>query len=272
VWSRPELFELGENGAPLGVAGVPPDYFSETGQLWGNPLYRWDHMAENGYAWWIDRLAANLRLTDRVRLDHFRGFAAYWRVPAGEETAVNGTWAPGPGRPLFNALEAAFGSPLPLVAEDLGEITPDVHELRRGLGLPGMRVLQFAFDDLDGDHIPHRLTPRTVVYTGTHDNDTTAGWFRSASPETRQRFTRYTGHDGPEGAARALTRLAYTTVADLAVIPAQDVLGLGGEARMNIPGQGEGNWAWRLDAGQLTEGHATELRQLAEVSGRLKAH
>ena len=269
VWSRPELFELDEKGAPLGVAGVPPDYFSETGQLWGNPLYRWDRMAEDDYAWWVDRLAANLRLTDRVRLDHFRAFAAYWRVPAGDKTAVNGTWVTGPGRALFDALETVFGSPLPLVAEDLGEITPDVHELRNSLDLPGMRVLHFAFDDVDGDHIPHRLTPCTVIYTGTHDNNTTVGWYHSASEETRQRFAHYTGHNEPEGVEIALIRLAYTAVAELAVVPAQDVLGLGSEARMNTPGLAEGNWVWRLNAGQLTDGHAERLRQLAEVSARL---
>ena len=268
VWAHPHLFELDANGEPEAVAGVPPDYFSPTGQLWGNPLYRWDRMAEDGYRWWIDRLAANLRLADLVRLDHFRGFAGYWRVPADEETAVNGEWQKGPGRPLFDAMKHALGS-LPLVAEDLGEITPDVDELRRGLDLPCMRVLQFAFDDIDGDHAPHRLEPSTALYTGTHDNDTTTGWYNALSGEAKQRFALYAGAADENNIHHTLTRLAYTSVALLAILPIQDVLGLPTEARMNTPGLPDGNWAWRLDAGQLTAEHATRLRELADVSGRL---
>lgn len=268
VWTYPHFFELDDNGHPLAVAGVPPDYFSPTGQLWGNPLYRWDRMAEDGYRWWTARIAANLRLTDMVRLDHFRGFAGYWRVPAGEETAIHGEWKKGPGLALFEALKNALGN-LPLIAEDLGDITPDVDELRRQLALPSMRVLHFAFGEVDGEHAPHQLTPNTVVYTGTHDNDTTTGWYGSLDDESRQRLALYTGCSQAENVHLALTRLAYTSVAGLAVLPLQDVLGLGSEARMNVPGLAEGNWAWRLDAEQLTAAHANGLHKLAEVSGRL---
>ena len=267
VWARPQLFELDDQGQPVAVAGVPPDYFSPTGQLWGNPLYRWDRMAEEGYGWWIDRLRANLRLADRVRFDHFRGFAGYWRVEASETTAENGEWVDGPGLALFEALRDALGS-LPLVAEDLGEITPDVDELRLALGLPGMRVLHFAFGEVNGTHIPHRFDPNTVVYTGTHDNDTTLGWYASADEETRQRFATYAGPHHEEEVHRVLTRLAHTSVASLSILPVQDVIGLGGEARMNVPGLPEGNWAWRLDPDQLTTEHAADLRLLAQISGR----
>ncbi len=267
VWANPHLFQLDDEGRPLAVAGVPPDDFSDTGQLWGNPLYRWEGMAEDGYAWWTARLAANLRTCDRLRLDHFRGFAGYWSVPAGEETAEHGTWIDGPGRAMFDAWRENLGD-LPLVAEDLGVITPDVEQLRRDAGLPGIKVLHFGFGETDSEHLPHNFERRSVVYTGTHDNDTTAGWYRSLDRETRRRVRRYAGGGKVH---RALVRLAYASVAELAVVPAQDVLGLGAEARMNTPAVAEGNWAWRLAPGALTAEHARRLRALAELSGRLPA-
>lgn len=267
VWAFPHLFDLDDEGNPRAVAGVPPDYFSATGQLWGNPLYRWDRMAEDDYAWWTARLAANLRLTDWVRIDHFRAFAGYWRVPAGESTAVNGSWEPGPGQPLFVAMERALGK-LPLIAEDLGDITPDVHELRNALGLPGMRVLHFGFDEDGSDHAPHRFSPPTVVYTGTHDNNSTIGWWETAGPETRARLARYLGPGAGSDIAGALIRCAYTSVARLVVVPAQDIFRLDGSSRMNTPGVSEGNWIWRLTPDPWESEIAAELRALAELTER----
>ena len=266
VWTRRELFDLDDAGQPLSVAGVPPDYFSETGQLWGNPLYRWDRMADDGYAWWIERLRVNLQLTDFVRLDHFRGFASYWRVGAGEETAVNGEWVDGPRTALFDALRAALGD-LPLIAEDLGDLTPDVGELLDATALPCMRVLQFGIEDPTSIHVPHHLPIRCAAYTGTHDNDTTVGWYRSGiDDEGRRRVDAYCG---PDDVHRAMIRLLYTSVAEWAVIPVQDVLGLGSEARMNTPGLTEDNWAWRLQDAALTAQHAAFLRRLAEITDRV---
>ena len=267
VWAHPELFDLDERGGPRHVAGVPPDYFSPTGQRWGNPLYRWDRMAADGYRWWIERVRANLELADWVRLDHFRGLAAYWAVPEAEPSAMRGRWLPGPGMALLEALRGALGD-LPIVAEDLGVITPDVETLRDRARLPGMRVLQFAFSGEDSLHLPHRHVPRAVVYTGTHDNDTTVGWFVGASPEERERVLDYVGGDGVEP-HWDLIRAASTSVAGWAVVPLQDVFGLASEARMNTPGQAAGNWSWRARAGQLREEEASRLRRLAEVSGRL---
>ncbi len=264
VWAHQEHFDLDAAGHPRAVAGVPPDDYSDTGQLWGNPLYRWDLMAEDGYAWWVARLATNLRIFDRLRLDHFRGFAGYWRVHAGDETAEHGTWVDGPGMALFGAWRDALGE-LPLVAEDLGVITPDVEELRRAAGLPGIKVLQFAFGEPDSDHLPHNFERRSVVYTGTHDNDTTAGWYAGLDDDVRRRVRRYAG---PGDIHRAFIRLAYASVAELAIVPAQDVLGLGTEARMNTPAVAEGNWAWRLEPGALDTAAARRLRSLAEVTGR----
>ncbi len=264
VWANPQLFELDDDGHPLAVSGVPPDDFSETGQLWGNPLYRWDLMAEDGYAWWNARLSANLRTCDRLRLDHFRAFAGYWSVPAGDETAENGTWIDGPGMSLFETWRETFGD-LPLVAEDLGVITPDVVQLRRDAGLPGIKVLQFGFGKTDSDHLPHNFERRSVVYTGTHDNDTTRGWYRELDRETKRRVRRYVGSGKIH---RTFIRLAYTSVAELAIVPVQDVLGLGGEARMNTPSVAEGNWAWRLASDALSAKSAERLRTLAELTGR----
>lgn len=280
VWSHPELFELDAQGNPTVVAGVPPDYFSDTGQRWGNPLYRWEAMAQSGYAWWIERVRAAQEMVDIIRLDHFRGFEAYWEVPADEETAVNGRWVKGPGAAFFEALRAALGE-LPMVAEDLGLITPEVRALQAQFGLPGMRVLQFAFggDPRTNEHCPHNFTRDCVVYTGTHDNNTSRGWFHEVeAPESaeslttiraeRQRALRYLHSDGAQ-IHWDMIRLALGSVAVLAIVPLQDVFGLGSEARMNRPGRPEGNWEWRCDAAMLTDEVAAELRELTELYGRL---
>jgi 4-alpha-glucanotransferase len=268
VWSHPELFQLDERGEPIVVAGVPPDYFSATGQRWGNPLYRWDVMRETGYRWWIARVRTNLRLADLIRLDHFRGFSAYWEIPAEEPTAVHGRWMPGPGNALFDALSEALGE-LPLVAEDLGFITEDVHELRRSVGLPGMKILQFAFAQDDSPHQPHRYEAATVAYTGTHDNDTARGWFDHASTQERENALEYVGCSTADDIAWALIRTMYTSVAEMAIVPVQDILGLASDARMNTPGAQHGNWSWRLRAGALTHDSAARLRRLAALTGRV---
>jgi len=271
VWSHPELFLLDDDLRPTVVAGVPPDYFSATGQLWGNPLYAWSVHAADDYTWWIARLRHELELTDAVRLDHFRGFAAYWEVPADDDTAVDGRWVPGPGRRLFDALAEALGG-LPLVAEDLGEITPDVIELRRSLGLPGMAILHFGFDpEPRSTFIPYAHERDLVVYTGTHDNNTTVGWYREdASEGQRDLFRRYASTDASEP-HWDMIRLAMGSVADLAVVPHQDLLGLGSDARMNRPGVGEGNWAFRLPEHGLDDGLAARLREVVWTFGRLPA-
>ena len=272
VWVHREQFQM-DDEQPKAVAGVPPDAFSKTGQRWGNPLYDWDRMAETGYRWWLDRFKATLELVDTVRLDHFRGFAAYWRVPADEETAVNGAWVPGPGKALFDAVADELG-PIPMIVEDLGEITPDVIVLREALGFPGMKVLQFAFgDDAHGTpqgenpYLPHNYEPNCVVYTGTHDNDTTVGWLASLSDEERASVLRYVGTDGGR-IARDLTRLAYQSVAAVAVIPLQDLLELGPEARMNVPGRPEHNWTWRYQEGMIQPHHTEWLAELTASTAR----
>ena len=266
VWAHQDLFHLDDDGAPTMVAGVPPDYFSDTGQLWGNPVYRWDRLRETGYAWWIERLRHGLVLHDELRLDHFRGFASYWAVPADADTAEDGAWEPGPGVALFTAVRSALGG-LPLVAEDLGHITEDVNELRKSLGLPGMRVLQFGFDLHDGDHTPHRLTRDLVAYTGTHDNDTTRGWFAALDPPAQARVLDYLGGTQDE-VSWSMIRAAYTSVADLAIVPMQDVLDLGSEARMNVPGVAKGNWTWQAPSDAFTPERAVRLRRLAEDTER----
>ncbi len=268
VWANRRLFRLDGDGRPLVVAGVPPDYFSADGQLWGNPLYDWDRLASEGYRWWIDRIAANLRMVDALRLDHFRGFAAFWEVPAGADTARDGRWVAGPGRALFDALAAALGS-LPLVAEDLGFITDDVRALRDDLDLPGMAILQFAFDPRERSaFLPYQHRRNLVVYTGTHDNNTVAGWYRrEASPEVRRFAVDYAGSEGRE-VHWDMIRLAFASVADLAVVPQQDVAGAGEEARMNTPGVPSGNWGFRLGPGMATAAHAQRLKHLAWVYGR----
>ena len=268
VWASPHLFLLDEQGRPTGVAGVPPDYFSETGQLWGNPLYRWDTHAEDDYAWWCARLHALVGLVDRVRLDHFIGFVRYWQVPPEAPDARPGQWRPGPGEALFRAIERALGG-LPIVAEDLGEIGPDVIALRDTLGLPGMNVLQFAFGGDDTNpFLPKHHVRNSVVYTGTHDNDTTVGWWRAASPEERAFARRVLGPSSGDPAWDLITA-AMASVADTCIVPVQDVLSLGSEARFNTPGKASGNWTWRLTGEQLTAGHAARLRTLTAEHGRL---
>ncbi len=275
VWARPDLFQLDAHGSPTVVSGVPPDAFSATGQLWGNPLYDWTRMRADGFRWWIDRVRRALGLVDVVRLDHFRGFAACWEVAASETTAAHGRWVPSPGLELFRAVEAALGD-LPIIAEDLGTITPDVHRLRDALELPGMRVLQFAFSgDSHDTHLPHEYPRNCVAYTGTHDNDTVVGWFaaRSAADATpserRERLAclRYLGSDGSE-INWDFIRAVAMSVADVAVVPLQDVLGLGSEARMNTPAQPEGNWAWRVRADALTDAVRERVRETAILYGR----
>jgi 4-alpha-glucanotransferase len=262
-----DLFALDAEGRALEVAGVPPDFFSESGQLWGYPLYRWNRMAEDGYAWWIARLRSAFRLTDIVRLDHFRAFAAYWAVPAGERTAVHGRWRRGPGRKLFDAVRRVLGN-VPLVAEDLGTITPDVKRLLARLGIPGMKVLQFAFYEADSMYLPHRHVPNAVVYTGTHDNDTTRGWWSTLDAGARRRASDYLGTAGGE-IEWDLIRAAYGSVAERAIIPLQDVFGLGSEARMNDPAKAEGNWGWRAREEDFVNDRNARLRGLAELTGRL---
>jgi 4-alpha-glucanotransferase len=267
AWANQHLFSLDADGRATAVAGVPPDYFSATGQLWGNPLYRWDRVEAEGFAWWVERLRMAFRLADVVRIDHFRGFAGYWEIPAGERTAVNGRWAPGPGARLFAAVRAALGE-VPIVAEDLGVITPDVVELRDAFAFPGMKVMQFGFDSVDSEHLPHRWESRLVAYTGTHDNDTTRGWFEHAGAQARRRALAYLG-GGAESIAWSMVRALHTSRADTAVAPLQDVAGLGGEARMNLPGRAGGNWSWRARREVFTRELAGRLRELAELSGRV---
>ena len=271
VAAFPELFRLDADGRPSVVAGVPPDPFSPDGQLWGNPLYDWPAHEAQGWAWWKARTRSLLRRVDVIRVDHFRGFAACWEVPAGAETAAEGRWVPGPGCALFDALADEIGT-LPFIAEDLGVITEDVVELRDGLGLPGMRILQFAFDgDPHHPYLPHSFVPGSVVYTGTHDNDTTVGWYASVDDRTRDVYRRYAARDGSDPAGD-LIRLAMGSVAETCVVPLQDLLRLGGEARFNAPGSvGRHNWTWRLIDGQLTEGHAAELAGWTTLFGRRAA-
>jgi 4-alpha-glucanotransferase len=270
VWAHRDLFALDDRGLPERVAGVPPDYFSETGQLWGYPVYRWEAHASSGFAWWTDRLGANLRLADAVRIDHFRGFASFWEVPAEERTALNGRWSPGPGRALFDAAAKSLGAPLPVIAEDLGFITPDVIELLQDLHFPAMKVLQFAFSEDDSPHQPHRHGENAVVYTGTHDNDTTRGWSETLSKEERDRFHLYTGAPPEEPASSSLLRLAYESVARWAVVPMQDVLDLPTSARMNTPGLAAGNWTWQAREDDFTLESATRLRRMAQLTGRMQ--
>jgi 4-alpha-glucanotransferase len=277
VWSRLELFKLKENGSPSVVAGVPPDAFSETGQLWGNPIYDWERMRVDGFKWWTDRVREILKIVDVVRLDHFRGFASFWEVPAEHETAERGRWVEAPGRELFRALRAALGDDLPIIAEDLGTITPDVHTLRDEFDFPGMRVLQFAFGgDPHDTHLPHEYTRNTVAYTGTHDNDTVVGWFKARSREDssevekreRENCLNYLGTDGSE-INWDFMRAAQMSVADTCIVQLQDALGLGSEARMNTPASAEGNWSWRFTEGALTDELRERLRGMTAIYGRL---
>jgi 4-alpha-glucanotransferase len=268
VWTHPDIFRLDAERNPEVVSGVPPDAFSETGQYWGNPLYRWDVLRSRGYDWWIQRMSWALRLCDLIRLDHFRGFESYWEIPAHEKTAVHGRWVKGPADDLFHALRNALGD-LPFVAEDLGMITPDVHAFRERLNIPGMRILQFGFGD-PGAHIylPHRFDHNSVVYTGTHDNDTTVGWWNStANAHEKQQASVYFGQS-EDGVHWSFIRGAHNSVADLSIIPLQDVLGLDSNCRMNTPSRADGNWGWRFCRGALTQDVATKLAELVEVSDR----
>ncbi len=268
VWTHKELFRLDENLEPEVVAGVPPDFFSKTGQRWGNPLYRWDVMKERGYEWWIQRLRWATQHCDYIRLDHFRGFDQFWEIPAGDPTAVNGRWVDGPRDDLFAKLREALGG-LPFFAEDLGYITPEVHALRERLQIPGMAVLQFGFGD-EGAHmyLPHRAADK-VIYTGTHDNDTVVGWWNSGANEHERRNAEsYLGR-GEDGVHWSFVRAAHGSPASLSIIPLQDVLGLGSEARMNTPSLHGGNWRWRVDQARLTSEVAAKLALLAEVTDRL---
>lgn len=267
LWANPGLFKLDEQKKPTVVAGVPPDVFSETGQLWGNPVYNWDAHREQGFAWWESRIDRTLALVDRLRLDHFRGFVQFWEVPAGEETAQNGRWVDAPGRDLFTLL-ARSRSCLPIIAEDLGYITSDVHEMMGHFGFPGMKVLTFGFagDVARNPHAPHNITKNCVAYTGTHDNNTVRGWFEhETSEEQKNLLFRYIGGSvSADETHRILIRLAMLSPADTVVIPMQDILGLGEEARMNRPGTMEGNWEWRLRPEQAGE---EGMREFAEVTG-----
>jgi 4-alpha-glucanotransferase len=270
VWGQPRQFLLDAALRPRAVAGVPPDYFSPTGQLWGNPLYDWESMRATGYRWWIDRMRASLQLVDLVRLDHFRGFCAAWHVPPHDNTAEHGKWVPGPGADFFDVLQRELGS-LPLIAEDLGEITADVHELRHRYQLPGMKVLQFAFDKPSNAFLPHNFEPNYVVYTGTHDNDTTIGWHRTVNDHERWVIKRYFGEMDSKDIAIKLIESAWASVARIAIAPLQDILGLGTEARMNLPGRAQGNWQWRMKPDAFTDLQIDKLAELTDLYNRLPA-
>lgn len=280
VWTNPNQFQLNDDGTPVVVAGVPPDYFSTTGQLWGNPLYNWDQMLADGFKWWVERVRATLETFDIARIDHFRGFAACWEIPGGDKTAERGGWVETPGRELFAAIKSALGE-VPIIAEDLGVITPDVEALRDECGFPGMRVLQFGFSsDPKNADLPHNYRKNVVVYTGTHDNDTAVGWFTSVAGEgstrdaqqierERESCLKYLNADGKE-IHWDFIRAALSSVANTAIVPLQDVLGFGSEARMNLPNSTAGNWAWRFTAGALRKEVAVRLQELTEVCGRTR--
>lgn len=275
VWANPDNFCLDrETGLAALMAGVPPDYFSETGQLWGNPVYNWENLQATQFAWWVKRFKALAQYLDIVRIDHFRGFESFWGVPQGELTAENGEWYPAPGREFFRVLQAELGDNFPIVAEDLGVITPEVEALRDEFNFPGMKILHFAFDsDRANSFLPFNYTNRNaVVYTGTHDNDTTLGWFNGRSPEDQQKVINYLGCVCSEGIQWSLIRLASSSVANLAIFPLQDILGLGNEARMNLPGTAEGNWGWRYHPDLLNPGIAGHLGFITELYGRRIYH
>lgn len=269
VWANKALFSLDSKGYPTEVAGVPPDYFSATGQLWGNPLYDWKAHKKQDYEWWIRRIRTQLTMTDYLRIDHFRGFEAYWAVPAEEETAINGQWKKGPGMELFEAVKKALGGELPIFAEDLGLITPEVEKLRDACGFPGMKILQFAFEAEDeSSFYPHNFTgTNCICYTGTHDNDTTFGWYEKADERARDRVRRYLNCDG-SNVSWDFIRLAMSSVASYAIYPMQDVLRLGSEARMNVPGVLGANWAWRYEKHEIEGWYAPELRKMTNLFHR----
>ena len=268
AWANPEIFLFDEERKPVKVAGVPPDYFSATGQLWGNPLYNWQKLKETNYSWWVERVRANLSTCDIIRIDHFRGFEAYWAVPYGDDTAINGQWEPGPGIDLFNAIKSQLGE-LPIIAEDLGLMTQGVIDLREATGFPGMKILGFAFDSgEENDYLPHTYTKNCVVYTGTHDNDTLIGWFQKAKEEDRQFARDYLNSRSDDEIHWDAIRGAWSSVANMAISPVQDFLGLGSEARINTPGVAAGNWQWRLEHGVLTDELADRIAKLTKVYSR----
>ncbi|MFZ4701293.1 MAG: 4-alpha-glucanotransferase [Candidatus Methylumidiphilus sp.] len=269
VWAKPEYFDIDKDtGTLFSVAGVPPDYFSATGQLWGNPIYNWEQLKQDGFEWWIQRFIVLLGYVDAVRIDHFRGFEAYWRVKYGEETAINGEWVSAPGEALFKRLYERFGY-LPVIAEDLGVITPEVEQLRDDFNLPGMKILQFAFStDDENTYLPPNYTENCVVYTGTHDNDTTQGWFQSLTKIEKARVLKYLKSDNPENIHWDLVNLAYLSVAKMAIVPLQDVLGLPANARMNTPSKKDGNWTWRFESQMMTGELRDKLLALTIKSGR----
>jgi len=269
VWTHPDIFELREDLSPIRVSGVPPDYFSQTGQRWGNPLYRWDVLLNRNCDWWVDRIRRAHAMYDIIRLDHFRGFEAYWAIPAEEETAIHGEWVKCPGAQLFTRLAEALG-PIPFIAEDLGLITPEVDQLRLQFGMPGMRILQFGFGNRGAhNYLPHRYEPNTIVYTGTHDNDTTAGWWATgANPRERAAVRIYTGTHGHQPIVWPLIRAAAESVADTCIFPLQDILSLGSEARMNTPAATGDNWNWRFTRGAIRMEHAEQLAAITELTDR----
>ena len=268
AWANPEIFLFDEERKPVKVAGVPPDYFSATGQLWGNPLYNWQKLKETNYSWWVERVRANLSTCDIIRIDHFRGFEAYWAVPYGDDTAINGQWEPGPGIDLFNAIKSQLGE-LPIIAEDLGLMTQGVIDLREATGFPGMKILGFAFDSgEENDYLPHTYTKNCVVYTGTNDNDTLIGWFQKAKEEDRQFARDYLNSRSDDEIHWDAIRGAWSSVANMAISPVQDFLGLGSEARINTPGVAAGNWQWRLRHGVLTDELAERIAKLTRVYSR----
>lgn len=268
AWANPEIFLFDEERKPVKVAGVPPDYFSATGQLWGNPLYNWQKLKETNYSWWVERVRANLSTCDIIRIDHFRGFEAYWAVPYGDDTAINGQWEQGPGIDLFNAIKSQLGE-LPIIAEDLGLMTQGVIDLREATGFPGMKILGFAFDSgEENDYLPHTYTKNCVVYTGTHDNDTLIGWFQKAKEEDRQFARDYLNSRSDDEIHWNAIRGAWSSVANMAISPVQDFLGLGSEARINTPGVAAGNWQWRLRHGVLTDELAERIAKLTRVYSR----
>ena len=268
AWANPEIFLFDKERKPVKVAGVPPDYFSATGQLWGNPLYNWEKLRDTNYNWWVERVRANLSTCDIIRIDHFRGFEAYWAVPYGDDTAINGQWEPGPGIDLFNAIKSQLGE-LPIIAEDLGLMTQGVIDLREATGFPGMKILGFAFDSgEENDYLPHTYTRNCVVYTGTHDNDTLVGWFQKAKEEDREFARNYLNSRADEEIHWDAIRGAWSSVACMAISPVQDFLGLGSEARINTPGVASGNWQWRLKQGVLTDELAEKIAKLTKIYSR----
>ena len=268
AWANPEIFLFDKERKPIDVAGVPPDYFSETGQLWGNPLFDWEKLKEGGYKWWIERVRANLKTADIIRIDHFRGFESYWAVPAGEKTAIIGEWRKGPGIDFFKSIKAALGD-LPIIAEDLGNLTNEVVELRNETGFPGMKILQFAFDsDEENDYLTHSYDHNCVVYTGTHDNDTITGWYSKASEHDKEYVRDYFDIYTDNEIHWRFIKAAWRSVANMALAPMQDFFGLDSEARMNIPGVADGNWKWRMKEEALTTVLSDEIKRITKLYGR----